>query len=126
MLHLSAKRASFIGVFAALHVILYFLSFGLWRNWAIYLEPVEGVILGPWAGFFAAFVGSVLARTIKPIDLWMFGIVASPWGFWLPVFSLREGGSQLWRFMRLCLQRTLYILLERSFHSGLYLTFCLL
>jgi hypothetical protein len=80
MLHFSAKRASFIGVFAALHVILYFLSFGLWRNWAIYLEPVEGVILGPWAGFFAAFIGSVLARAIKPIDLWMFGIVAEPVG----------------------------------------------
>jgi hypothetical protein len=98
MLHLSAKRASFIGVFAALHVILYFLSFGLWRNWAIYLEPVEGVILGPWAGFFAAFIGSVLARAIKPIDLWMFGIVAEPVGVlaagflakgrWKPVMAI--------------------------------------
>jgi len=98
MLHLSAKRASFIGVFAALHVILYFLSFGLWRNWAIYLEPVEGVILGPWAGFFAAFIGSVLARAIKPIDLWMFGIVAEPIGVlaagflakgrWKPVMAI--------------------------------------
>ena len=98
MLHLSAKRASFIGVFAALHVILYFMSFGLWRNWAIYLEPVEGVILGPWAGFFAAFVGSVLARAIKPIDLWMFGIVAEPMGIlaagflakgkWKPVMAI--------------------------------------
>jgi hypothetical protein len=91
MLHLSAKRASFIGVFAALHVILYFLSFGLWRNWAIYLEPVEGVILGPWAGFFAAFIGSVLARAIKPIDLWMFGIVAEPVGV-LAAGFLAKGG----------------------------------
>jgi len=98
MLHFSAKRASFIGVFAALHVILYFLSFGLWRNWAIYLEPIEGVILGPWAGFFAAFIGSVLARVIKPIDLWMFGIVAEPVGVlaagflakgrWKPVIAI--------------------------------------
>ncbi|MGC8939552.1 MAG: hypothetical protein ACP5KU_03510 [Candidatus Bathyarchaeia archaeon] len=44
------------------------------------MEPIEGVILGPWAGFFAAFIGSVLARVIKPIDLWMFGIVAEPVG----------------------------------------------
>ena len=43
MLHLSAKRASFIGV-------------------------------------FAAFIGSVLARVIKPIDLWIFGIIAEPVG----------------------------------------------
>ncbi len=48
------------------------MSFGLWRNWAIYLEPIEGVILGPWADFLTAFLGSVVARFIKPIDLWMF------------------------------------------------------
>jgi hypothetical protein len=62
------------------------------------LEPVEGVILGPWAGFFAAFIGSVLARAIKPIDLWMFGIVAEPVGVlaagflakgrWKPVMAI--------------------------------------
>jgi len=98
MLHLSAKRASFIGVFAALHVILYFLSFGLWRNWVYIWSLLRGVILGPWAGFFAAFIGSVLARVIKPIDLWMFGIVAEPIGVlaagflakgrWKPVMAI--------------------------------------
>lgn len=89
---------AFTGVFAALHVTLYFLSFGLWRNWAIYLEPIEGIILGPWAGFPAAFIGSVLARAIKPIDVWMFGIVAEPLGVlaagflakgrWKPVIAI--------------------------------------
>jgi hypothetical protein len=67
-------------IFAALHAILYFLSFGLWRNWAIYLEPIEGIILGPYVGFFAAFMGSGIARMIKPIDVWMFGVVAEPLG----------------------------------------------
>ena len=71
---------SLIGLFAALHVTLYFLSFGLWRNWAIYLEPIEGVVLGPWAGFSAALIGSVVARVVKPVDVWMFGIVAEPLG----------------------------------------------
>ena len=80
MRYLSAKSVAFIGVFAALHVILYFMSFGLWRNWAIYLEPIEGIVLGPWAGFSAALIGSVLARAIKPIDVWMFGIIAEPMG----------------------------------------------
>jgi hypothetical protein len=76
----SARTVALIGVFAALHVTLYFLSFGLWRNWAIYLEPIEGIVLGPWAGFSAAFIGSITARMIKPTDVWMFGVVAEPMG----------------------------------------------
>ena len=76
MRYLSTKSVALIGVFAALHVILYFMSFGLWRNWAIYLEPLEGIVLGTWAGFSAALTGSIVARTIKPIDVWMFGVVA--------------------------------------------------
>jgi hypothetical protein len=90
MLHLSTKSIAFTGVFAALHVILYFLSFGLWRNWAIYLEPVEGIILGLWAGFFAALIGSVLARAVKPIDVWMFGIIAEPVGVLATGFLAKE------------------------------------
>jgi len=70
-------------VFAALHVVLYFISPPvLWRNWAIYLEPIEGVLLGPEAGFFAALVGSIVGRTIKPTDpsLFIFGVIAEPLG----------------------------------------------
>jgi len=50
-------------VFAALHAALYFVPFILWRNWAIYLAPIEGVALGP--GLLAAFIGSVAARLIN-------------------------------------------------------------
>jgi len=74
------------------------MSFGLWRNWAIYLEPIEGIILGPWAGFSAALIGSIVARAIKPIDFWIFGIVAEPMGVlacgllakgrWKPVIAI--------------------------------------
>ena len=98
MKRLSTKNVAFVGVFAALHVILYFMSFGLWRNWAIYLAPIEGIVLGPWAGFSAALIGSVVARAIKPIDVWMFGIVAEPLGVlaagflakgrWRPVIAI--------------------------------------
>jgi hypothetical protein len=80
MRRLSTKSVALIGGFASLHVILYFISFPLWRNWAIYLEPIEGIILGPQNGFLAALIGSVTARFIKPVDLWMFGIVAEPLG----------------------------------------------
>ncbi|HIE18862.1 TPA: hypothetical protein EYP75_03960 [Candidatus Bathyarchaeota archaeon] len=77
----SSKIVSLTGVFAALHAVLYLITpVELWRSWSIYLEPLEGLILGPWAGFLAALLGSLVARTIKPTDLWMFGIIAEPMG----------------------------------------------
>jgi len=89
-------KIALTAVFAALHTVLYFLSFGLWRNWAIYLEPIEGIVLGPWAGFFSALIGSIIGRMIKPDIFWMFGIIAEPLSVlmiaflaqrrWLPVF----------------------------------------
>jgi hypothetical protein len=71
-------RISLIAVFGALHAVLYLLSFGLWRNWAIYIEAIEGIILGPQAGFLAAFLGSLIGRTIRFDPLWIFGIIAEP------------------------------------------------
>jgi hypothetical protein len=78
--HLSSKNVALIGVFASLHAVLYFIPSPLWRNWAIYLEPVEGIVLGPLAGPLAAFIGSVTARLIKPDELWIFGLIAEPMG----------------------------------------------
>lgn len=73
-------QVSLIAVFAALHAMLYFISFrlGPWRNWGIYLESFEGIILGSNLGFFAALIGSSVARMIVPDPLWMFGIIAEP------------------------------------------------
>ncbi|HJW97491.1 MAG TPA: hypothetical protein VJ529_00050 [Candidatus Bathyarchaeia archaeon] len=71
-------KISLIAIFGALHAVLYLLSFGLWRNWAIYIETIEGIILGPQAGFLAAFLGSVIGRTIRFDPLWIFGIIAEP------------------------------------------------
>jgi len=68
-----------IAIFAALHSALY-LPPGPWRSWAVYLEPIEGIVLGPIGGFFAALIGSSTARMIKPDEFWMFGIIAEPMG----------------------------------------------
>jgi len=75
-----ALKTGVTAIFAALHVVLYLLPSPLWRNWAVFLEPIEGIILGPSAGFLAALIGSGLGRIIKPDPLWMFGVVAEPLG----------------------------------------------
>jgi uncharacterized membrane protein len=82
-------QVSLTAIFAALHAVLYFFSFGLWRNWGIYLEPIEGIILGPKIGFFAALIGSSTARMIKPDAFWMFGIIAEPTSVMLAGFLAR-------------------------------------
>lgn len=74
----NSLKISLIAVFGALHAVLYFVSFGLWRNWAIYIESVEGIILGPQAGFLAAFMGSSIARMAEFDASWIFGIIAEP------------------------------------------------
>jgi len=90
---------AFTGVFAAFHATLYLISPAfLWRNWAIYLSPIEGMVLGPWAGFIAALIGSTIGRVLLPSPLWMFGIIAEPLsvmsagfltrGKWQPVIVL--------------------------------------
>lgn len=88
-----------ISVFAAFHATLYFLSpptatfftFALWRNWAVYLEPLEGIILGPEAGFYAAFIGSIAGRIMRPTDpaSWIYGVIAEPFGVLACAFLAR-------------------------------------
>jgi hypothetical protein len=90
-------KLSLAAVFGALHAVLYFVSFGLWRNWGIYLESIEGITLGPGVGSLAAFLGSLTGRIIRPDPLWMFGIIAEPFsvmtagflskGKWKPVLA---------------------------------------
>jgi len=50
----------------------------LWRNWGVYLESIEGIILGPRIGFTAALIGALVARMIKLDPFWMFGIIVEP------------------------------------------------
>jgi hypothetical protein len=79
-MRVSSKSVVLVSIFAALHAALYLSSFELWRSWSIYLEPIEGIILGPWVGFASALVGSMVARAVKPSELWLFGIIAEPVG----------------------------------------------
>jgi len=86
---LFARKAALIGVFASLHATLYFIPL-LWRSCSILLIPLEGIILGPKAGYLSALIGSAIARAIEPGDFWMFGIFAEPIGV-LAASLLSEG-----------------------------------
>lgn len=56
------------------------------------------MVLGPWAGFIAALIGSTIGRVVLPSPLWMFGTIAEPLsvmtagfltrGKWQPVIAL--------------------------------------
>jgi len=76
----TTRAVSLIATFGALHAVLAVISLGIgpWRNWAVYLEPFEGIILGPQNGFFAALVGSSIARMAWQSSDWMFGVIAEP------------------------------------------------
>jgi len=91
MKRLSTKTVAFIGVFGAFHATLYLISPAfLWRNWAIYLSPIEGMVLGPWVGFIAALIGSTIGRVLVPSPLWMFGIIAEPLSVTVAGFLTRD------------------------------------
>jgi len=84
-----SRQLTLTALFGALHALLYLVSFGTWRNWAIYIESMEGIILGPKIGFLAALLGSVIPRIIRPDDTWMFAIIAEPVSVLLAGFLAR-------------------------------------
>jgi len=88
------KNIVTISIFAALHTALDILR-GPWRQWSVYLEPLEGMVLGPKIGFAAALIGSATRTAITGNPLAIFGMAAEPigvvtagcliHGYWWPV-----------------------------------------
>jgi hypothetical protein len=69
---------SVVAVLAALHIVLSYLPpFVGFRRMSIVLEPMEGIIAGPYLGFLAATIGWIGGRFIRPDSFWienLFGI----------------------------------------------------
>ena len=69
---------SVVAVLAALHIVLsYFPPLVGFRRMSIFLEPMEGIIGGPYLGFLAATVGWIGGRFVRPDVFWvenLFGI----------------------------------------------------
>jgi hypothetical protein len=67
-----------VAVLAALHIVLsYAPPFVGFRRMSIALEPLEGIIAGPYLGFLAAAIGWIGGRFIRPDGFWienLFGV----------------------------------------------------
>ncbi len=61
----SSLLAALVALFGALHAVLVAIP-GIWRSWMIVILPIEGMLLGPKAGFLAALMGCLIGRLIRP------------------------------------------------------------
>lgn len=52
-------------LFGGIHAILVAIP-GVWRSFMILIMPLEGIILGPTAGFTAALIGAIIGRVLRP------------------------------------------------------------
>jgi len=61
---------SLIAVFASFNVVCDSLMgpplpfSGVWYSWIFISEPITGIILGPWAGFFSSFFGVMIGHFV--------------------------------------------------------------
>jgi len=67
-----------VAVLAALHIVLsYAPPLVGFRRMSIAMEPLEGIIAGPYFGFLSAVIGSIGGRFVRPDAIWienLFGI----------------------------------------------------
>ena len=61
-----------LAVFAALHVVLDSIPVYPFREWAVYLEPLEGIILGPKLGILTAVIGGSISRAVVGANIFSF------------------------------------------------------
>lgn len=59
-----SKSVAAVAVFAALHVVLDSMPVYVFREWGMYLEPLEGIILGPKLGILTAVIGASVSRAV--------------------------------------------------------------
>jgi len=67
-----------VAVFASLNVVFDSLmglpefSSGVWYSWIFIVEPINGIVLGPYAGFLSSFIGVMIGHSIYFRDVYEF------------------------------------------------------
>ena len=67
-----SRSVATLAVFAALHVVLDSIPIYPFREWAVYLEPLEGIILGPKLGILTAVIGGSISRAVVGANIFSF------------------------------------------------------
>ncbi|MEM2943005.1 MAG: hypothetical protein QXT81_06245 [Candidatus Bathyarchaeia archaeon] len=67
-----SRTVATVAVFAAAHVVLDSIPVYAFREWGMYLEPLEGIILGPALGVLAAFIGATVSRAVIGASVFSF------------------------------------------------------
>jgi len=75
---IDSKFVSLVAVFAAVNVIFDSLVStplpfsGVWYSWIFVFEPVNGIVLGPLAGFFSSLIGVMIGHYVNFVDVYEF------------------------------------------------------
>ena len=67
-----SRSVATLAVFVALHVVLDSIPIYPFREWAVYLEPLEGIILGPKLGILTAVIGGSISRAVVGANIFSF------------------------------------------------------
>lgn len=104
-MEIDAKKAALISIFAALQLVLSRLPgipvYGIAEGKIepqILLMPVMGIVLGPWVGGLAAFIGNFIAWLIPTTTFFgMLMLPTIPIGTIVCGFLSKSGGKKDWR-----------------------------
>ena len=88
-----------VAVFAALNVVCdSFMGIpqfaeGVWYSWIFVVEPLNGILLGPWAGFLSTLLGVIVGHFVyfRGVEEFLFTIGA-PLGAMVSGLMLRDKG----------------------------------
>lgn len=74
----ASQFVALVALFAALNVVsdsimsMPEMPSGVWYSWNFIMEPITGIVLGPFTGFLATFIGVMIGHYIYFIDVYEF------------------------------------------------------
>jgi len=73
-----SRFLALVAIFASINVVFDSLmsfpefSSGVWYSWIFIVEPINGIVLGPYAGFLSSLIGVIIGHSIYFRDVYEF------------------------------------------------------